>query len=337
MSAKRKRSAFETESTHQDGLYSSTVYFNSLNAREPLSAQNNVLNFSIPRTIEGVRSVKTKEFVMTNTLSPFTEEKKMFRWVVHWVDESKVDEVYTIDLGFEEYAFDRSNITQLGAIMNEVMNPASGPNPTNVSDTKIEVVYDEVTDYIGFVLRSNTLATQINGVYELRFPADDSTYLGASNIFGLYENVPSSTIGVTIGVAGYLGEPEANYSKDSSSEDYNALVVWSNGALVLEGDTSIIIRCGELKNRSIHSVAKGDTGDAKGVMATNVMEILELGTARGGKVRYGDINFPLANYRGGASLSGDVSFSFWHASGEKPRFAYNTPCRIVLEVEYDDD
>ena len=336
----RTRTNRATEGDMKRGKFTSVVHLDSDDSLTPLSPVNNVLTWKIPRVLEDVKALKIQEFDITNTLSPFTEKRKWMYWTVLDVGGGTGTEDYSLDLSFEEYAFDRTNIAELGLAMAWVMNPPGGV--ANASQTTIEAVYDEPTDYLGFVLRSTDGANpNVNSRYQLRFYPESVKPLNVnpcmSFIFGLYEAPPSTTPGSFVGEKGTLGEQLENYSIDQVGNvtDYNAYVVWSNGALRLEGNNFILLKSENVRSNSTHSAGLTDEGKIDSVRGSNIMAKLNLGVQNGGLVRYSDFHFPVVNYTGAKSLSGTITFSIWHADAEKPRFSYNTPCNITLHVEYD--
>lgn len=325
MSRKRARTLYSTENDPRYGKYTSTMFFDSDDAKVQLSRSNNRLTFKVQRTIEQVASVKLREIVMTNTLSPFTSTYPSFTFSITPVNAGGIaDEYrsYTIDLHSpDDLSFDRQNIDLLGPLIMQQVNQQRGVN----SILQIDTEYDSKIDAVVFAVVLVGGAT--NSQYRITFPtvADAPENVTLRDIFGMFEGKSDA-----LGSTGELGRYDSFYYT------YSQAVV-SNGALRLEGNNNLLMKINAIKTRSTHSFDIADSDNVKAIKSSNIIEKVNLGPSRGNIVRYNPTDFPSTFYQGSNSLSGDVTFEFFLPDGSLPRFQKGTPVQITLDVEYDDD
>ena len=311
---KRPRQFDHSDKKSARGRYSTTMYFAARDSKTQLSNASNSVQFDIARNLEDVTSVKISELTMRNTLSPFTLNEPNINWTFR--DTSVAvptgDTEFVFDLSFDEYAFDRTNISELGVIMTQEMvdggGPAGGPK-----DHVITTFYESETDYIGFLLTRLDAAPL--GLRRIVFKPD-IVGNSASFVFGLHEAPPNATGGV-IGVIGELGE-------------YIAVddTVWSNGQFALEGDTQLIVKCDKITPRSTHS------GATFTPIKSDILTKINLGNIRGSIVRYGDFQFSQDFTAAATSLSGAITFSLFHTDGSRPLFKFGTDFSITLDITF---
>ena len=352
MSRKRARTLHETANDPKYGRHFTTMYFDSDDAKNPLSRSQNQLRFKVQRTVEQVASLKIREVIMTNTVCPFQGAYSAFKILVGgsgYVDPTEYKE-YTIDLGSaqQDLAFTRQNLDELGPVINAQITAQRAGTPSAIF---YATAYDSKTDSLVMTMQMTTSlgATPVPpsslGLYaHFDMPSDtDLTNETLIEIFGM--SPPGTDLK-------YNDDPQdltgAAYKKVLGSYTYVGAVVppsggvdevISNAALRLEGNNNLIMKLNALKTRSTHSYdERFDVDPTKlAVKASNIVEKINLGPTRGNIVRYNNEDFPHTFYKGAGSLSGEIIFSFYTPYGGIPSFQKGTPVQITLDVEYDDD